>query len=87
MLATLVEGDPKAPFSITTIGEGATSFPGFLHFTLDPYLILLAPTSGSLDQVIVTRDKTYPNRSVLSCHGWPKFVVSARLANYDCLGV
>ena len=28
-LATLVESNPKAPFSIdTTIGEGATSFPG-----------------------------------------------------------
>ena len=30
-LATIVEGDPKAPFSIATtqgVGEGATPFPG-----------------------------------------------------------
>ena len=44
-LATLVEGDPKAPFSIATtpnVGEGASPFPGLLHFTLDPYLIVLS---------------------------------------------
>ena len=33
---TIVEGDPKAPFSI------ATPFPGLLHFTLDSYLIMLS---------------------------------------------
>ena len=34
-LATVVEGDPKAPFSIATTlrcGGNATPFPGFLHF-------------------------------------------------------
>ena len=38
-LATLVEGDPKVPFSIATTPrwrEGAIPFPGLLHFTLDP---------------------------------------------------
>ena len=38
-LAILVEGDPKAPFSIATTsrcGEGATPLPGLLHFTFDP---------------------------------------------------
>ena len=40
---TLVEGGPKAPFSIaTTPKEGATPFPVLLHFTLDPYLIMLS---------------------------------------------
>ena len=33
-LATIVEGDPKAPFSIATtlfgVGDGATPFPGLL---------------------------------------------------------
>ena len=38
-LATVVEGGQKTPFSI---GEGATPFPGSLHFTLDTYLILLS---------------------------------------------
>ena len=40
-LATLVEGDSKAPFSIATtptVGEGSTPFPGLLHFTLDSTL-------------------------------------------------
>ena len=38
-LSTLVEGDPKAPFSIaTTSRDSATSF----HFTLDPYFIVLS---------------------------------------------
>ena len=44
-LVTLVEGQPKAPFSIATTpkaAEGATPFSGLLHFTLDPYLIMLS---------------------------------------------
>ena len=44
-LATVVEGDQKAPFSIDSnlgVGEGATPFPGLLHFTLDTYLIMLS---------------------------------------------
>ena len=38
----VVEGDPKAPFSIATIGDGTVPFPGLLHFTLDTYLIMLS---------------------------------------------
>ena len=30
------------------VGEGATPFPGFLHFTLDTYLILLSVKQGSI---------------------------------------
>ena len=44
-LATLVEGDLKAPFSIATTlrcREGATPSPEFFHFTLDKYLIMLS---------------------------------------------
>ena len=43
-LSTVVEGNPKAPFSIATTPkcwEGATPFPGLLHFALDPYLTML----------------------------------------------
>ena len=50
-LATLVEGDPKAPFSIaTTPGcrAGATSFSGLLHFILDTYLIMLSVKQGGI---------------------------------------
>ena len=44
-LATVVEGDQKAPFSIATTRrcrEGAIPFPGLLLFTLDKHLILLS---------------------------------------------
>ena len=41
-LATLVEGDPKALFSI------ATPIPVLLHFTLDPYLIMLSVNLGGI---------------------------------------
>ena len=50
-LATVVEGDQKAAFSIATtpsVGEGATPFPGLLHFTLDTYLILLSVKQGGI---------------------------------------
>ena len=44
-LATIAEGNPKAPFSIATTPRcrgGRHSFPGLLYFTLDPYLIMLS---------------------------------------------
>ena len=44
-LATIVEGNPKAPFSIATTPRcrgGRYSFPGLLYFTHDPYLIMLS---------------------------------------------
>ena len=49
-LATLVEGNPKGPFSVTTIPrcwEGTTPFPGLLHFTFNPYLIILLSVKKS----------------------------------------
>ena len=30
------------------VGEGATLFPGLLHFTFDPYLIILGVKEGSI---------------------------------------
>ena len=42
---TAVKGDPKAPFSIG-IREGTTPFLGLLHFTLDPYFIMLSVKQG-----------------------------------------
>ena len=47
----LVEGDPKAPVSIATtlrVGKGATPFPRFFHFNLDPYLIVMSVKSGGI---------------------------------------
>ena len=44
-MATLVEGDQKAPFSIATTrryGEDAIPFPALLFFTIDPYLMMLS---------------------------------------------
>ena len=48
---TLVEGNPKAPFSIVTtqgVKEGTTPFSELLHFTLDPYLIMLSVKQGGI---------------------------------------
>ena len=45
------EDDQKAPVSIATtrsVGEGTTPFPRLLHFTLDPYLILLIVKQGGI---------------------------------------
>ena len=50
-LATVVEVDQKAPFSLATtrgVGEGAIPFPGLLHFTLNTYLILLSVKQGGI---------------------------------------
>ena len=51
LLATVVEGDQKSPFSIATTPRcrgGCYSFPGLLHFTLDMNLILLSVKQGSI---------------------------------------
>ena len=50
-LATIVEGNLKAPFSIATTPMcrgGRYSFPGLLYFTLDPYLIMLSVKQGGI---------------------------------------
>ena len=50
-LATIVEGNPKVPFSIATTPmcrEGRYFFPGLLYFTLDPYLIVLSAKQGGI---------------------------------------
>ena len=48
-LATVVKGNPKAPFSIVTTPTcrgGRYSFPLIAHFTLDTYLIMLSVKRG-----------------------------------------
>ena len=43
-VATVVEDDTKAPFSLATTSrcrKGTTPFPRLLHFTLDTCLIML----------------------------------------------
>ena len=50
-MATVVKGNLKPPFLIATTlrcREGATPLPGLLHFTLDPYLIMLSVKQGSI---------------------------------------
>ena len=52
-MATIVEGDQKAPFSIATTSrcggaDGATPFPVLLHYALDTYLILLGVKQGGI---------------------------------------
>ena len=50
-MATRAEGDPKAPFPIATTPRcrgGRYSFPGSLHYTHDPYLIMLSVKQGDI---------------------------------------
>ena len=50
-LATVVEGDPKALFTIATTlrcREGTTPFPGLLHFNIDSHLIVLSAKQGGI---------------------------------------
>ena len=44
-LVILAVGDPKAPVSIGE-REGATPFPGSLHFTLELYFVMLSVKQG-----------------------------------------
>ncbi len=51
VMATIVEGNPKSPFSIATTPMcrgGRYSFPGLLYLTLDPYLIMLSVKQGGI---------------------------------------
>ena len=50
-LVTFVEGDRRLPFQKLLhrgVGEGTSQFPGFLHFTLDPHLIVLSAKQGGI---------------------------------------
>ena len=48
-LATLVGGEPKSLFSIATTPKcRGGCFPGLLHFTLDPYVIMLSVKQGNI---------------------------------------
>ena len=47
----IIKGDLKAPFSITNTSrcrEDTNPFPGLLHFTLDPYFIMLSVKQGGI---------------------------------------
>ena len=50
-MASLVEGDLKAPFQKLQhrdVGEGVSPFLGLLHFILDPHLIMLSIKQGGI---------------------------------------
>ena len=49
-VSNLSSGWPEGSFfnSYYSVGEGATPFPGLLHFTLDPYLIMLSVKQGGI---------------------------------------
>ena len=48
MLATVVEGDPKASFSLATTPMCNGGCSGLLHLTVDPYLIILRVKQGGI---------------------------------------
>ena len=43
-----LEGSLFDSYYTTVLGEGATPFPGLLHFTLDPYLTMLSIKQGNI---------------------------------------
>ena len=68
----MVESDSKAPFSLATTSRckgGHYSIPGLLHFTLDPYLIVLSAKQGGIEYHFLslwcdsTRDLTPVSRT------------------------
>ena len=102
-LATVVEGNPKAPFSIFTIprsSRGCYSFNGLLHFTLDPYLIMLSVKQGSIKYHFkslwydTTWDWTLVSRTIvehstpliLMRKSWTDIFSFKLLVEYDRLG-
>ena len=63
MLATLVEGDLKAPFSIASTPRcrgGCNSIPQLLHFTLDTYLIMLSVKQSGIKYHFLVLNMTRP---------------------------
>ena len=79
-LATLVEGEPKAPFSIILkqcIEEGTTPFPGLLYFTLDTYLTKLRVNQGGIKYHFGVFGMTRPRIEPLS----PGLLTNMRLTN------
>ena len=54
---TLVEGDPKAPFLITTTPRCSGKlcpFAGLLHLTLDPHLLMQSAKQGGIKYHILS---------------------------------
>ena len=50
MLATVIEGVPKDPFSLKCSGEAPLLFNGLHPFTLDMYLIMLSVKQGVIKE-------------------------------------
>ena len=62
-MAAVVEGDPKGPFSIATTQrcrEGATPFPGLLHFTLIRTLYCWVLSKEVSSTIFKVFGKTWP---------------------------
>ena len=47
-MVTIVKSDLKAPFLLATTLKYTTPFPDWLHFTLDPYIIMLNIKQGGI---------------------------------------
>ena len=60
-LATVIEGDQKAPISIAITPRCATPFLGLLYFTLNRYLIFLSVKQGGINPSLPDHWRTlYP---------------------------
>ena len=82
---TIVECDPKALFSIANTfrcgGGGATPFPGFIHFTLDHFLIMLSVKQCGVKYHFWVFGMTRPGIELHS----PGSLVNTLLLRQNCL--
>ena len=72
-LATVVEDDPRAPFSIASTPKcraGRNSFPWIAPLTFDMYLIMLSVKQGGINNHFCVFDMTQPGIEPRS--PWPK---------------
>ena len=72
----IVEGNPKAPFSIvttTSVVGSVTPFPKLLHFTLDPYLLMLSVKQSGIKYHFWVFAMTRPGIELLFLDNWRTF--------------
>ena len=85
-MATIVEGNPKAPFSIATTPRckgGRYSFLELLYFTLDPYLIMLSVKQGGIKYHFLSLwyDSTWDWTQVSRAIGEPRVIRGFKKVN------
>ena len=84
-LASIVKGDPNAPFSIATtprcMGKRYSFSFELLNFTLDPYLIMLSAKKGGIKLASIVKGDLNAPFSIATT---PKVYGKALLLSQNC---